>query len=234
MRKNTSKGNGRKSESALPTRQAGFIKGVRAPISGASSSSGKSLLIPVIAGTGLVVAGYIAYQGIAVYNLSARAAVGIGKVKVLKSNLLTEGLRIGISITISNPTTTTVSFSHPTVDFGKITETQFRNTQTGAVQILKDFKPLVQSLPKKREPYEVLPLQRITTDYIEFTFPPMTMISMLGSVNWLGMIAALMSNLIGIGDKAKMIKKMLLNDKYGIKPYFYVGAIPAPLPVIRF
>lgn len=195
--------------------------------------------VPIVLATaGLATAAYIIYKGVVTYRFATSLNVGLHKVVVRKSDLLKEGLRIGVSLAISNPTQTTASFLHPMVDFGGISQTLVKDKKTGATKLVdSSFNRLVQSLPKTgttATPYDIPPLGKIVTDYIEFVFPPMVMVQMLGNVDWLSLVAAILNKNMPLAQKANMMKRILLHSKYGIRPYLYVNGIHLPAIVIKF
>lgn len=225
--------------SGLATKQGGNVaKSNNKANQGLGVAKGSSVPL-VLATAGLATAAYIIYKGVVTYRFATSLNVGLHKVMVRKSDLLNEGLRIGVSLAISNPTQTTASFLHPMVDFGSISQTAVKNSKTGVIKLVDSgFDRLVQSLPKNATttavPYDIPPLGKIVTDYIEFVFPPMVMVQMLGSADWLGLVAAILNKNMPLAQKANMMKRILLHSKYGIRPYLYVNGIHLPAIVVKF
>lgn len=218
------------------TRQTGNIaKSDDANLGAAKDSNSLPLILTT---AGLATAAYIIYKGVVTYRFATSLNVGLHKVIVRKSNLLTEGLKIGISLAISNPTQTTASFLHPMVDFGSISQTTIKDSKTGVTKLVdSSFNRLVQSLPKDANttvPYDIQPLGKIVTDYIEFVFPPMVMIQMLGNVDWLSLVGTILNKNLALAQKASVLKKILLHSKYGIRPHLYVNGIHLPAIVVKF
>lgn len=174
-----------------------------------------SNVITYVAAAAIAVVGITAYTGVGIYNLIQQLGVGVAKLRIdTKKVLLVDGLRIGVDLALNNPTRTSITLGHPNVDIG-------------IINAKNEFVSYVKSISENWE-YKINPQQATITKTIWFDIPPMTMLTILGDLNWKALAQAVLTK------DPKKVMDLLRKSGIAIKPFFYVaGGVPVPLSPVK-